>query len=236
MSGNLEIAQPPEGVWVELISGLSWIRYRHSVDLSTLLGTTRLVMDKSEEEVRAELECAWRELSDVASSGRIMVRGRQVHEGEPRFRGQKEVDLGSDDCRGCRYLAWPIDTTGNAAARVERTENSFSGAFSRRALQPACDYDFVDLVVLREQLMDIWPVPKRSMVKRRRIEAGTRKAAMLLSNSLRSHDPATTPKATLLDPISEQLGLTVRQRSEAWKAATASCPEWRSPGRKSQQK
>ena len=230
MSGTLQVLQPPEGVWVELVPALTWIRYQHSVDLATLLSVTCGAMDKSEEEIRVELETAWRELADLASSDCIKVRGRQIHEGQTRLRGRNEVKLECDDFRCCRHLAWPLDDTSEATARVERVDNSFSGSFFRRAHQLEEDYDFIGVVVCRNQLMSFWPVPKPSVVKRFASRAKEAQAVSRLIQEFQRLDPATNRKAAVLNPIKEELGLGDRQARRAWVVATLDFPEWRLPG------
>lgn len=226
---------PPEGVWVPLICALTWIRYDHAVDIDELLTETQARLGVSEDELRAELQDTWQALADQGTTGRVRIRGRP--EGE-----REERELGHDDLRNCRWLAWkpkprsaemvlnPSDGdcgSGPYDVGVRRYEDTFEGEFEGLSVSAI---NYAEPVVSRPELMDFHPQPMVSVRKLKSSVAGFDKALQWLEHQLRTLPRKSHRRAFFLKQMQTEFGISSNKALEVWSQARRKFPDWTGPG------
>lgn len=235
MRDALPVKLPPEVVWVPLIDALSWIRYQHSVDLEELLRGALDCVGLSYSAVKGELEHIWHELADRGTIGEVRIRGKR--DGEAT-----EISLGLDDLRNCRFLAWTslgdnnrrewmstFRSSPKMVARVERHPDTLDGAWDR--LGDAPGHDYYDLVVLRSDLLRLWPPVRSSVRKLRNSGAAQDSANKWLAQLLDQVEVKSVTKAEVLPQIQDRFKLSKTRALQVWAHATRDRPEWKVAGR-----
>ncbi len=220
----LEIREPPDAVWVPLVSALTWIRFDHAVDIDELLATTCLYLNFSEEELQLEMQETWRGLADHGTAGRLTIRGRR--EGV-----REEVELGTDELRNCRWLSWSVggDTALPAnTVRVGRYDDSFSGQWDRLGVGAV---DYVDVVVSRRGLLEVHPRPKLGTRKLRSSAAAFHQAERWLELQFQTLPVKSRQKSLFLADMKGMFDLSANRAQEVWAQVTRKYEAWSAPGR-----
>jgi hypothetical protein len=223
---------PPEAVWVPLVEALTWMRWRHAVEAADLLAT-RERLGLTGEELREQLQEAWRELADEAASAGITVRARA--EGERR-----EGALNPDDLRNCRFLVLGrgSDTQnagsssdhsyGAAELRIERHEDTFSGAWRRMSDEPGSDFSHI--FVARTELLKRYPIPAASEGRLKSSIASANAALAWLEETLDRLEPRSATKAELIGEMRSLFRINKARAMANWTHAVARRPVWSLPG------
>ncbi len=232
----LEVREPPDAVWVPLVSALTWIRYDHAVDIDELLATTCLYLNLSQEELQLEMQETWRGLADHGTAGQVTIRARR--EGE-----REELELGTDELRNCRWLSWSTRAGGAGTVlgasgadrassaytvRVSRYDDSFSEEWERLGVGAV---DYVDLVVSRRGLLEVHPRPKLGTRKLRSSAAAFHQAAGWLELQFETLPVKSRRKALFLRDMQTKFDLSANRAQEVWAQGTRKYEAWAAPGR-----
>lgn len=221
MLGELEIREPPEQSWVSLNAALTWIEFRHSLELEEMLEKLDDGQPMQEHPVRLCLQDAWRRMADDASVGRIEIRGRVIGD-----RGERALDR--DELRNNRFLAWVQQLDNSFDVRVERHEDTYDGAWER--LQDPLGSDLHHVVVRRDDLLLLSPVPPRSVRQRQVAAAEARRAGEWLNEQLRIRVSKSVTKRQLLNELHGLFAVSGSHANHLWREAALNHPEWSTPG------
>lgn len=233
MNRDLPLVVPAEVAWLPLVEALTWIRFSCAVELDELLHTKLVELDLTAEELRMQLEQAWRALADEAGAADISIRGRRDGEREER-------ELGIQDLRNCSFLTWsgvgedsrPHWDTSNSryVVRVERYKDDFEGNFARIGDKTGHDYWYV--VVSRAGLMVRYPVPGAIDRRIRTVGATLNDAVEWLKCELDLSLTGAQPKAYFIERMRDRFSISASLATRAWAQAVADRPGWSKPGRK----
>lgn len=225
---------PGPRIWLSLMEALTWVSAKQTMTLDELVQGLSDVRESTRERFRAPLQEAWHTLADYGSVGKLQIRGKR--DGE-----QEERGLSVDDLRNCRHLTWVWDDPGctspldldvagiRTVLRVQRYPDTFSGEWDR--LEDISGFNYYDVVVLRSELLNLFP-PSPALQRKFKSSAATRRRALQwLSKTLDELPPRSRGKKDLLNELCEQFEISQRQALAIWSTATEMKPEWSVPGR-----
>jgi hypothetical protein len=230
MLEELEEKLPPEAIWIDLMEALTWVAFRHSVSLPEYL----VLAGAQPTDFGSKLQDTWRDIADQGTVGRIQIRGK-------RDGAHDEQDLSVDDLRNCRFLVWTprgnLNHSGmetsegrTGVLRVERRPATFEGSWDRLD-EKTPGFDYYDVVVRREQLMELNPREKPSVRKAKAKVGAQALASAWLGEFCDSNPPRTKTKLQLIVEMQDTYRLSQRQALAVWDLVAADRPAWRAPGR-----
>lgn len=213
---------PTAPKWVPLVTALGWIKFGRAVDPEEPFQDLCAELGLDELQVTQEMQGAWQTLAEQAGPG--AVRGSR--EGE-RYERALEID----DLRNCRYFTWRR-RNGRVVAQVDRYEDSYEGGWA--ALNDPNGFDYVDVFVLRDEILRIRPRSGLARTTSQTPLSHESRAYEWLSAELDSHKKRAPGinRTHFIAELKKRFRLNAHRASKVWDRAT-DCDErrhWRLGG------